>query len=108
MDDYKEIIKEMLSAYFTPNGTVCMPMATKRVLRIIRGIIPNDPIDEHDIFAVLREMGFSYELYATYEKDESGNDTDEIKDQLFLWNLFPINTEIFVKFEQPCTKMNGK
>lgn len=73
MEDYKEIIKGMLLRDFSPNiplpvgfplqrgikGDV-IKMTTAQVLQMVQGIIPSKPIDEHDIFDVLKETGFNY------------------------------------------------
>ena len=67
MEDYKEIIKEMLLRDFStrPIDTKkalkeALFMTTIEVLQMVQGIIPSKPIDEHDIFDVLKETGFNY------------------------------------------------
>ncbi|MFK8302695.1 hypothetical protein ACI75Y_07260 [Capnocytophaga stomatis] len=67
MEDYKEIIKEMLLRDFStrPIDTKkafkeVQLMTTIEVLQMVQGIIPSKPIDEHDIFDVLKETGFNY------------------------------------------------
>lgn len=75
MEDYKEIIKEMLLRDFSPNiplnsslkgeaykqGNV-IKMTTAQVLQMVQGVIPYTPIDEHDVFDSLKECGFEYKL----------------------------------------------
>lgn len=67
MEDYKEIIKAMLLRDFSPRPIETKKsfkdtrlMTTIEVLQMVQGIIPSKPIDEHDIFDVLKEIGFSY------------------------------------------------
>ena len=59
MDDYKEILKDLLLQYYdmTPEGKL-IQMQTSEVLSWAKGIIPSKPIDEHDTFKVLTELGF--------------------------------------------------
>lgn len=35
---------------------------------MFRGILPNEPIGEHDIYEILKEMGFRQELQILYDK----------------------------------------
>ncbi len=81
MEDYKEIIKEMLLRDFStrPIDTKkalkeALFMTTIEVLQMVQGIIPSKPIDEHDVFEVLKETGFSYGI-------------DE-EDPKYVWFLF--------------------
>ena len=76
MEDYKEIIKEMLLRDFSPyppkgehsplfrrgvEGEE-LRMTTTQVLEMVQGIIPSKPIDQHDVFDALKECGFKYKL----------------------------------------------
>ncbi|AYW36532.1 hypothetical protein [Capnocytophaga canimorsus] len=81
MEDYKEIIKEMLLRDFStrPIDTKkalkeVQLMTTIEVLQMVQGIIPSKPIDEHDIFEVLKETGFNYGI-----NEENG---------IYVWFLF--------------------
>ncbi|CAA0156273.1 hypothetical protein [Tenacibaculum maritimum] len=90
MEDYKEIIKKLLSGNFTPTATRRQPkfLSTTAVLKMVQGVIPRTPIDEHDIFEVLTEMRFKKNLKTFYIKDKEGKDTKEIDFQVYLWAFF--------------------
>lgn len=90
MENYKEIIKKLLSENFTPTTTGVQPkfLSTTAVLKMVQGVIPRTPIDEHDIFEVLTEMGFKKNLKSFYVKDEEGRNTNEIDFQVYLWAFF--------------------
>ena len=65
MNDYKEIIKTLLLRYYSPQfaGTVAKAYhTTSQVLAMVQGVIPNEPIDQHDVYDVLQELGFTIEL----------------------------------------------
>ncbi|MDO5104470.1 hypothetical protein [Capnocytophaga sp.] len=81
MEDYKALIKEMLLRDFSPRAIRpdksiqdVVLKSTIDVLQMVRGVIPQSPIDEHDIFDALKETGFQYGI-------------DE-KQGLYLWFLF--------------------
>lgn len=64
MEDYKELIKEMLLRDFSPEGSGKETyLSTIQILEMVRGVIPSKPIDEHAIFEAMREAGFHYELF---------------------------------------------
>ncbi|GIM61113.1 hypothetical protein CAPN008_11630 [Capnocytophaga canis] len=73
MEDYKEIIKEMLLRDFLPHPPKGehsplfqreyeVLMTTAQVLMMVQGVIPSTPINEHDVFEALKECGFEYKL----------------------------------------------
>ena len=65
MNDYKEILKTLLLRYYSPQsaGTVSKTYhTTSQVLAMAQGVIPNEPIDQHDVYDVLQELGFTIEL----------------------------------------------
>ena len=65
MNDYKEILKTLLLRYYSPHpiGVVEKQYkTTSQVLAMAQGIIPSEPIDQHDIYDVLQELGFTIEL----------------------------------------------
>ena len=65
MNDYKEILKTLLLRYYSPQfaGTVAKAYhTTSQVLAMVQGVIPNEPIDQHDVYEVLQELGFTIEL----------------------------------------------
>ena len=68
MNDYKEILKTLLLRYYSPQfaGTVAKAYhTTSQVLAMVQGVIPNEPIDQHDVYEVLQELGFTIELVQT-------------------------------------------
>lgn len=97
MNDYTPIIIEMLTREYSnvplgsKNSPVITPlfMSTSRILQMVRGIIPKNPIDEHDIFAIMQELGYRQVLKTIYHTDQDGNETQEIDYQIYLWELFP-------------------
>ncbi len=93
MEDYKEEIKILLSRYFKPTTTVkgIQYCSTAYVLKMLQGVIPSTPIDEHDVFEVLKELEFEQELHHFYKIDEeSGVKTSEISSSSFLWKMYLI------------------
>lgn len=99
MDDYKEIMKNLLLQYYemTPGGDV-VQMQTSQVLQWVKGIIPNKPIDEHDTFDVLKELGFKNsqkiitEKVCTFEGNKAKGIKPEFEDievaRVLVWNLY--------------------
>lgn len=99
MDDYKEILKDLLLQYYdmTPEGDL-VQMQTSQVLSWAKGIIPSKPIDEHDTFDVLKELGFKQsqkivtEKVCTFKGDEKNNIPPEFEDvetgRILVWNLY--------------------
>ena len=58
MEDYTIIIKELISEYYSPQfsgGDKCL-YSTGKILSMCRGIIPQYPITEHDIYDVMKEL----------------------------------------------------
>lgn len=101
MEDYKQLMKELLLQYYdaTPEGEA-MQMQTTEVLRWFRGIIPQHPITEHDIFDVLKECGFVIsqkiltEKVCIYEGDGTNDypaEYDHVETgRILVWNLYEI------------------
>ncbi len=91
MEDYKEVIKELLLLYFKPTGNADRVQfcSTIYVLKMLRGVIPTTPIDEHDVFEVLEELKFNKELHHFYEIDKkTGKETDKISHSSFMWRMY--------------------
>jgi hypothetical protein len=59
MDDYVQVMKDLLLEYYstTPEGSK-IEMQTGDVFRWLKGIIPDQPVTEHDVFDVLTELGY--------------------------------------------------
>lgn len=70
MEDYKELMKELFLRYYAPEGEdyALKYMSTTYVHNMFRGIIPSQPISEHDVFELLKELGFKTELETLYEE----------------------------------------
>ena len=65
MNDYKEILKTLLLRYYSPHPIGMVEKqykTTSQVLYMAQGIIPTEPIDQHDVYDVLQELGFTIEL----------------------------------------------
>lgn len=63
MQDYKDIMKTILAKYYEPTSIFgeVLPVyeaTTSKMLHWFRGVIPENPIDEHDVYDVLLELGF--------------------------------------------------
>ena len=60
MEDYKVIMTELLLQYYDPTPEDNnVQLQTGDVLNWFRGVIPNDPITEHDVFEILTNCGFT-------------------------------------------------
>lgn len=59
MNDYKEAMKVLLQEFYstTPEGSK-IEMQTSEILRWFKGVIPEKPITEHDVYDVLTEIGY--------------------------------------------------
>ena len=70
MEDYKEIIKELFLRYYNQVGSKEEKrlLTTQSILTMMQGIIPNEPIGEHDIYEVMKELNFRQELEILYDK----------------------------------------
>lgn len=98
MQDIKEQIKILFLKYYNPSGDVASYLSTSEIYRMLRGIIPSQPITEYDIYDVMKEMDFEQELVVRAEKekifegDDSEGTTDEFdeneKERIFLWKVF--------------------
>lgn len=72
MEDYKELIKELLLRFYAneDTGGGVFHKSTQEILEMCRGVIPHEPISEHDVFEVLKELNFAIELTKNdYEED---------------------------------------
>ncbi|MGP1500303.1 MAG: hypothetical protein ACTTJM_00760 [Bergeyella cardium] len=70
MEDYKIYITELLLKWYSPtdNGRKKTLMSTLQLLELFRGVIPKEPIDEHDIFQIMKEQNFQTSLEVVTEK----------------------------------------
>ncbi|MBG0515298.1 hypothetical protein HZP84_04110 [Elizabethkingia anophelis] len=70
MNDYIEIMKDLFLKDYSPDG---LPedkenMTTDYIFKMFQGIIPQYPIDEHDVYNMLSDLGFKQELVILYEE----------------------------------------
>lgn len=98
MDDYKEEMKDIVLQYYspTPDGGDNIQMQTGAVLNWFRGVIPNEPITQHDVFDILKELGFKHSQKILTEKviiKKKTQWTEEISEEqevgrILVWNLY--------------------
>lgn len=65
MNNYNEIAKTLLSRFYSPvkeENRIEEFKTTEEILLMIRGVIPETPFDQHDVFQVMNELGFQIEL----------------------------------------------
>ena len=83
MEDYKEEIRGLIGRYYTPYATTesweSTYKSTIELLAMVVGVIPTTPINEHDIYEVMKEMGYAIELVA----QEAG--------EAFLWRMYKVS-----------------
>lgn len=74
MEDYKLQMKELIAQRFSPISTEgeVVYKSTLDILEMCQGVIPTEPIGEHDVFEVMKEMGFEIGL---------------VEEEKFLWIL---------------------
>lgn len=70
MEDYKEEIRNLFLRYYHVAGAEHKKLqrSTAEILSEVRGVIPAQPISEHDIYEVMKDMGFLQELAIQREK----------------------------------------
>lgn len=101
MEDYKEIMKTLLWRYYSPIAAGNKVLkSTPDLLVMFRGIIPMQPITEHDVYEVMKELGFEIEQKIIKEKvcifegDEDEGlpaEYDEVEvGRVFLWALYEV------------------
>lgn len=90
MDQYIEEAKSLLLQYFEPefSGNLPIHLTTLEVYKTLKGIVPSGIFNEHDVYDILIELGFSKDLQTFYKKDEDGKETNEVSYQLFMWLLY--------------------
>ena len=99
MEDYKEIMKELLLQYYDmiPSGDL-IQMQTSQMLTWFKGVIPGEPIDEHAAFDVLKELGFTTsqkiltKKICIFEGDKKYKIPPEYEEvevtRILVWNLY--------------------
>lgn len=100
MEDYKEEIKKLLQKYYDTLGEDDNKIykTTVEILEEVRGVIPFQPIDDHDIYELMKELNFwqdqeiIFEKVCIFEGDSSENippEYDNVEvERVFKWVLF--------------------
>lgn len=100
MEDYIEEIKNLLLRFYERTGKEhhLLQRTTSEVLNELRGLIPQNPIDEHNIYEILKELQFQQDLkivkekVCTFEGNEKAGIPKEYEEiesyRLFVWNLY--------------------
>lgn len=69
MEDYKQEIRNLILAYYWAKGIGNkVYKTTQELLQMCQGVIPHQPITQHDVYEVMKEMGFSIEQVSITEK----------------------------------------
>jgi len=70
MVDYKEEMIAVFCRYYAPTGEEYNKkhMTTTEIDFLFRGIIPNLPNSEHDVYELMKELGFFQEKVIIYEE----------------------------------------
>lgn len=78
MEDYKEEIQRLLLEFFSPQPLSLgykneKMMTTLDVLQMLQGVIPYQPINQHDVYEVMKLLKFQVELF----------------ENQFYWKMYP-------------------
>jgi len=88
MLDYKEKMIALFQRFFCPDGDIenKKHMTTIEVLEMFLGVIPSEPVSEHDVYEILEELGYTQDRVIIYEEKEtaSANENLGIKRQIDL------------------------
>lgn len=79
MNDYKEILKTLLLQYYSAQEeehSEQVYKSTLQVLKMAQGVLPTEPIDQHDVYEALTELGFPIELVL------------EGEEEIYLWKMY--------------------
>lgn len=110
MEDYKQEIKDLILRYYEPSGSSdALYKSTLQILQMCQGVIPNQPITQHDVYEIMKELGFTIQQIAItekvmiYEGDEEQGippkyDNVE-KDRVFLWELYENKSSHTIKMK---------
>lgn len=100
MFDYKEEMIKIFERYYAPMGEMedKKNMSTTEIDFLFRGIIPNMPTSEHDVYELMKELGFEQEKVIIYEKViiVEANPKEDIQEevdmvpvgQVFMWIVY--------------------
>lgn len=87
MNDYKEIARTLLLEWFSPEPQAegLVIYTTTELLVMVRGLLPQHPLDEHDIYEIMHESGFRNTIIRRLGTDSSGT---SIEFEQFAWLLY--------------------
>lgn len=70
MEDYKEEMRVLFCRHYSPDGKEHQELkrTTGAIWRELRGVLPQHPIDEHDVYEMLKAEGFSQDREILYEQ----------------------------------------
>lgn len=77
MEDYKQEIINLLTEYYTTEKKEnVIYSSTAEILDEVRGVIPSEPINEHDIYDIMKQLGFQVILNIS------------MGERIFLWEMY--------------------
>jgi hypothetical protein len=100
MIDYKEKMIALFQRYYLPEGEEYQKklMSTMEIFVMFSGVLPNQPITEHDVYEMLEEVGYHQEREILYnevvvvEEDKKRGIKEEIDlveaGVIFKWVIF--------------------
>lgn len=70
MEDYKLEMQILFLRYYKTADENLAPLkkTTEEIWQQLKGVIPKHPIDEHDIYEMLKFLGFQQDLEIIYEQ----------------------------------------
>lgn len=70
MEDYKQEMRDIFGRYYSTEGAEHRQMkrTTTDILHELRGVIPAHPIDEHDVYEMLKALGFEQDKEIIYQQ----------------------------------------
>jgi len=70
MIDYKEEMIAVFERYYSPTGEIELKknMSTTEIDFLFRGIMPLLPTSEHDVYELMKELGYEQEKAIIYEE----------------------------------------
>ncbi len=77
MEDYRQEIINLLTEYYTTEKKEnVIYSSTAEILDEVRGVIPSEPINEHDIYDIMKQLGFQVILNIS------------MGERIFLWEMY--------------------
>ena len=77
MEDYRQEIINLLAEYYnTEKKENAIYSSTAEILDEVRGVIPSEPINEHDIYDIMKQLGFQVILNIS------------MGERIFLWEMY--------------------